>query len=68
MDIPDTPDNGIRRRGFASLTPERRKELATLGGRSVPEEKRSFSQNSDLAREPGRKGGTQSSLQRKGDA
>jgi general stress protein YciG len=61
MDISTTPTSGIKRRGFGSLSPERRKEIAALGGRSVPEEKRSFAQNRDLAREAGRKGGTQSS-------
>jgi general stress protein YciG len=68
MNSPGTPASGVRRRGFASLTPERRKEIATLGGRSVPEEKRSFSKDRDLARQAGRKGGAQSSQQRKGDA
>lgn len=70
MEIPTTsttPSPGVKRRGFASLTPERRKEIATIGGQSVPEEKRSFSQNRDLAREAGRKGGTQSSRARKGE-
>lgn len=67
MDIPPTPDNGVKRRGFALLTPERRREIATRGGQSVPEDKRSFSQDRDLAREAGRKGGTQARRQRKGD-
>jgi len=68
MDIPATPDNAIKRRGFASLTPERRREIAIKGGRSVPQDKRSFAQNRDLAREAGRKGGTQSNRLKKGDA
>ncbi|QTC92871.1 con-10 family general stress protein [Brevundimonas goettingensis] len=68
MDSPAAPVTGVKKRGFASLSPERRSEIAKLGGRSVPEEKRSFSQNRDLAREAGRKGGTQSSRQKKGDA
>lgn len=68
MDTPIPPVSGVKRRGFASLSPERRTELAKLGGRAVPEEKRSFSQNRDLAREAGRKGGTQSSRLKKGDA
>jgi general stress protein YciG len=46
------------RRGFASLSPEKRREIASMGGKSVPAEKRSFSQNRDLAAEAGRKGGS----------
>jgi general stress protein YciG len=68
MDSPATPATSVTKRGFATLSPERRREIAKLGGRAVPEEKRSFSQNRDLAREAGRKGGTQSSRVRKGDA
>jgi general stress protein YciG len=44
-------------RGFASMDPEKRKAIARKGGASVPREKRSFSQNADLAAEAGRKGG-----------
>jgi general stress protein YciG len=46
-----------QRRGFAVMTPEMRTEIARKGGASVPDEKRSFSQNRDLAAEAGRKGG-----------
>ena len=56
------------RRGFAAMDPERRREIARKGGASVPSEKRSFAQNSDLAREAGRKGGAMSHKNRKGDA
>jgi general stress protein YciG len=45
------------KRGFASMDPEKQREIARKGGRSVPAEKRSFSQNSDLAAQAGRKGG-----------
>ena len=45
------------KRGFASMDPERRREIARLGGKSVPPEKRSFSQNASLAARAGRKGG-----------
>jgi len=68
MTTPTPPVTGVKRRGFASLSPEKRTEIAKLGGRSVPEEKRSFAQNRDLAREAGRKGGTRSSQLKKGDA
>ena len=44
-------------RGFASLDPERRKEIARLGGKSVPPEKRSFFQNRALAASAGSIGG-----------
>ena len=46
------------KRGFASMSPERIREIASKGGSSVPKEKRSFSTNSDLAARAGRKGGT----------
>jgi general stress protein YciG len=36
---------------------EKQREIAREGGRSVPDEKRSFSQNRELAAEAGRKGG-----------
>lgn len=45
------------KRGFAALSLERRRELATMGGKSVPAKKRSFSTNPDLAAQAGRKGG-----------
>jgi general stress protein YciG len=48
------------RRGFAALDPERRREIARRGGASVPNDKRSFAQNRDLAANAGRKGGTAS--------
>lgn len=44
-------------RGFAAMTPERRAEIARLGGQSVKPEHRSFSTNKDLATSAGRKGG-----------
>ena len=44
-------------RGFASMDPEKQRAIARKGGQSVPDEKRSFSQNPDLAARAGRKGG-----------
>lgn len=44
-------------RGFALLSPEERKKIAAKGGGNVAAEKRSFSQNRELAAEAGRKGG-----------
>jgi len=40
------------------MTPEKRREIASRGGKSVPNEKRSFSVNRDLASDAGRKGGS----------
>ncbi len=45
------------KRGFASMDPERQREIARKGGASVPAALRSFSQNRDLATSAGRKGG-----------
>lgn len=45
------------KRGFASMDEGRQREIASKGGRSVPAEKRSFSQDRSLASEAGRKGG-----------
>lgn len=42
---------------FQHLTPERRKQIAAMGGKAVPAGKRSFSTNRTLAAEAGRKGG-----------
>jgi hypothetical protein len=54
----DTPvESRIHLRGFASLSPERRIEIARRGGAAVPAAKRSFSQDRTLARKAGRKGG-----------
>lgn len=35
-------ESRIKMRGLASMTPERRREIASLGGKSVPKEKRAF--------------------------
>ena len=43
--------------GFASMDPEKQREIARKGGMSVPPEKRSFSTNPELAVQAGRKGG-----------
>jgi len=49
--------NQTSSRGFASMDSDRQREIASSGGRAVPGEKRSFSQNRQLAVEAGRKGG-----------
>jgi general stress protein YciG len=47
----------VGKRGFASMTPEKRREIARMGGKSVPKEKRAYSVNRDLAAKSGAKGG-----------
>lgn len=47
-------------RGFASMDPDRRREIARKGGASVPSAKRSFSQSADLAARAARVGGSTS--------
>lgn len=58
----DTPIKPDRRhlRGFASLSPERRREIAAKGGASVAAENRSFSKDRTLAAEAGSLGGANS--------
>ena len=45
------------KRGFASMTPEKRREIASKGGKSVKSENRTFSKNQNLAKRAGAKGG-----------
>jgi general stress protein YciG len=45
------------RRGFAAMSPDQRRFIASKGGRSVPADRRSFSQDRQLAARAGRKGG-----------
>lgn len=55
-------------RGFASMDREKQRAIARKGGESVPNEKRSFSQDRGLAAAAGRKGGEASqSTRRKAD-
>lgn len=48
---------GTENRGFASMDPKKQHDIASKGGQSVPDEKRSFSKDHELAAEAGRKGG-----------
>ncbi|TVR11692.1 MAG: stress-induced protein [Salinarimonadaceae bacterium] len=48
------------KRGFAAMSAEKRREIASKGGRSVPADKRSFAQDRALASKAGRKGGRSS--------
>ncbi len=47
----------MKKRGFASMDPARVKEIASMGGKAVKAETRSFSKDPKLAAEAGRKGG-----------
>lgn len=44
-------------RGFAAMSPEKRKEIAAKGGAAVSPEKRAYSMNRELAQSAGRIGG-----------
>ena len=57
--------SGKSNRGFASMDPEKQRAIARKGGESVPNEKRSFSQDRSLAAAAGRKGGEASQGARK---
>jgi general stress protein YciG len=53
----ETPHKTPSRGGLAAMDKVRQREIARKGGASVPDEKRSFSQDRDLAAAAGRKGG-----------
>jgi general stress protein YciG len=56
-------NNNKSERGFAKMTEKERREIARKGGERVPDEKRSFSQDWELASEAGRKGGESRKLE-----
>ncbi len=47
-------------RGFAGMDDDKQRDIASKGGQSVPSEKRSFSQDHELASEAGKRGGEHS--------
>ena len=47
-------NQGSSNRGFASMEQDKQREIASKGGQSVPDEKRSFSKDPELASEAGR--------------
>ncbi len=49
--------NRIERRGFASMTPEKQREIARLGGRAAHEKGTAHEWTPEEAQEAGRKGG-----------
>ena len=48
---------GIEKRGFASMDEEKRKKIASMGGKAAHEKGTAHEFNSAEAREAGRKGG-----------
>lgn len=54
-----------RLRGFAAMPEALRKSIAAKGGRSVPDEKRGFSQDRELAKRAGAAGGRNSQVNRR---
>lgn len=56
----DVGDRPKQRRGFALLSPDKRSQIASKGGSSVPADKRSFSRDKYLASAAGAKGGRSS--------
>lgn len=46
-----------KRKGFAGMSPEKQRQIAAKGGRSVPRENRSFSRSPELAKAAGQLGG-----------
>ena len=57
---PWADDKPKAKRGFAAMDKARQREIAAMGGASVPDEKRSFSKNRWLASTAGAKGGAAS--------
>ena len=53
------------RRGFASMSPERQREIASKGGRAAHEKGTAHEFTSEEAREAGRKGGMARSANRR---
>lgn len=53
----DETEKPKQRRGFAVMSPERRREYAARGGAAVKPENRAFSQNRELAVKAGQMGG-----------
>jgi general stress protein YciG len=53
------------RRGFAAMSPERQKEIASQGGRAAHQQGVAHEWNKDEARAAGKKGGQASGFKRK---
>lgn len=55
-----------KKRGFAAISPERQREIASMGGRAVRPENRAYSRDPDLARRSAQKGGNAPHVSRGG--
>lgn len=53
-------NNGTSRRGFASMDPEKQRQIASKGGRAAHEKGTAHEFSPEEAREAGRKGGQSS--------
>ena len=53
----ELPQQKTKKRGFASMSPEKRREIASKGGRAANEKGTAYRFNSDTARKAGRIGG-----------
>lgn len=53
---PDQPAPARRPQGFAAISPERQREIASMGGKSVKPEQRAYSRDRDLAVRSGQLG------------
>lgn len=51
------PPRPKQRRGFAAMSPEKRREIASRGGKAAHEQGRGHEWDSEAARAAGRKGG-----------
>ncbi|MDP2358223.1 MAG: general stress protein [Beijerinckiaceae bacterium] len=51
------PKRQKAKRGFAAVSPEKRRDIARKGGQAVKPENRAFAKDKELAAEAGRKGG-----------
>lgn len=49
-------DKPKRKGGFASMSPEKLREVSAKGGAAVPDDKRTFSRDRQIAQEAARKG------------
>lgn len=58
----------MSKRGFAAMPPERQREIARMGGKALPNDKRSFSTNPELASRAGKLGGAASQRRHKNAA
>src|SRR5690242_5030748 len=57
-------ESGTRKRGFASMDPEKQREIARKGGRAAHQKGSAHEFSADEAREAGRKGGERVSSDR----